>query len=67
MRQLPELTISKENDMADQLTDCERKILETLDTRGVTLTGDVAKALQPIFGRNQRQHSGAIRSWHIGL
>jgi hypothetical protein len=53
--------------MADQLNEYERKILDALDTRGATLTGEVAKAVQPIFGINQRQHSGAIRSWLVGL
>ena len=38
-----------------------------LDTRGATLTGEVAKAVQPPSGTNQRQHSGAIRSCLLGL
>lgn len=47
--------------------DYKTKILAVLDTRGDFTTGQVTRNVSPRFGVNQRQHSGAIRSWLLQL
>ena len=44
-----------------------QQILDALDVVGGFTTGQIAKKVKPMFGTNNRQHSGAIRSWLIEL
>ncbi len=53
--------------MEKDLTDWERKVLAAIPA-GITLTTKgVAFRVEPVFGHNNRTHSGAIRSWLVGL
>ncbi len=45
----------------------DHKILAALDTFGGYTTSDVAAKVQPQFGSNKRQHSGAVRLWLVDL
>lgn len=50
-----------------KLSEYDKKILDALDTVGGFTTGGVARRVTPKFGNNNRQHSGAIRSWLVNL
>ncbi|WP_174948164.1 hypothetical protein [Burkholderia contaminans] len=50
-----------------RLTDYDTRILATLDTSKALTTGEVARAVAPVFGGNRRTHAGAIRSWLTAL
>lgn len=58
--------------MSDQhseftLTEYDKKVLAALDGPGALLTRDVAARVSPMFGLNQYQHSGAVRSFLLQL
>lgn len=52
--------------MSEPLSRHEREILETLNVRGGFTTRHVAKHVTA-FGSNAHQHSGAVRTWLLGL
>lgn len=49
-----------------QISPYEREILETLSEDAGFVTGRVAQGVT-MFGHNARTHSGAVRSWLMGL
>lgn len=51
----------------NDLSNYEVKILATLDEQGGFLTRRVAEKIEPMFGHNNRTHSGAVRSWLLDL
>lgn len=50
----------------NELSRHEREIIERLSEDSGFVTGDVAKGVT-MFGHNARTHSGAVRSWLVGL